>query len=78
MTIPTDRHVNVILQAEITHRDKPAEDFTTSLEYLMEELGANKQVDRILYAGIPASNRLPEADERRRHQQMHYRHRGPG
>jgi hypothetical protein len=62
MTIPTDRHVNIILQAGINHRDKPTEDFTTSLEHLMEQLGENKQVDRIFYAGIPASNRLPEAE----------------
>jgi hypothetical protein len=56
MTIPTDRHVNVILQAGITHRDKPADDFATSLEYLMGVLVANKQVDLILYTGIPTSN----------------------
>ena len=62
MKIPADRHVNIILQAGINHRDQPTEDFTMRLEHLMERLGENNQVDRIFYAGIPTSDRLPEAE----------------
>lgn len=62
MTIPADRHINIILQAGINHRDKSVDDFATRLKYLMSELEGNQQVDRIFYAGITASSCLPEAD----------------